>query len=168
MSEENQTLHGTPPEEMGEKDIKMTTTTENTTSDTKENDMATKGEASDGQQPSTEKVQRQRSDGRVELTDEMAYDKTGYAFPVWKKWMILSVIFVVQVSMNYNTSVYPNTVDLIVEDPRYRGVSEQEARVGQLVFLVAFSFACEGWATWSEELGRWPILQLSLFLVNCT
>lgn len=168
MSEENQTLHGTPPGEMKEKDIKMTTSTENTTTDSKDNDVVTKGETSDDQQPSTEKVKKQRSDGRIELTDEMAYDKTGYAFPTWKKWMILSVIFIVQVSMNYNTSVYPNAVDLIIEDPRYKGVSEQGARVGQLVFLVAYSFACEGWAPWSEELGRWPILQTSLFLVNCT
>jgi MFS family permease len=32
------------------------------------------------------------------------------------------------------------------------------------VFLPAFG--CELWAPWSEEFGRWPIMQLSLFLVN--
>jgi len=35
-----------------------------------------------------------------------------------------------------------------------------------MIFLVAYAFGCELWAPWSEDLGRWPILQLSLFLVN--
>lgn len=35
-----------------------------------------------------------------------------------------------------------------------------------MIFLVLYAFGCELWAPWSEELGRWPILQLSLFLVN--
>ena len=35
-----------------------------------------------------------------------------------------------------------------------------------MIFLVAYAFGCELWAPWSEELGRKPILQLSLFLVN--
>ena len=35
-----------------------------------------------------------------------------------------------------------------------------------MIFLILYAFGCELWAPWSEELGRWPILQLSLFLVN--
>jgi len=35
-----------------------------------------------------------------------------------------------------------------------------------MIFLVSYAFGCELWAPWSEELGRWPILQLSLFFVN--
>lgn len=35
-----------------------------------------------------------------------------------------------------------------------------------MIFLVAYAFGCELWAPWSEEFGRWPIMQLSLFLVN--
>lgn len=31
---------------------------------------------------------------------------------------------------------------------------------------MAYGFACELWAPWSEEYGRWPIQQLSLFLIN--
>ncbi|WFC97206.1 hypothetical protein MBRA1_003872 [Malassezia brasiliensis] len=54
--------------------------------------------------------------------------------------------------MNFNTSVYPNAVALIPEDERFQGVSEQGARVGQMIFLVAYAFGSE----------------LSLFLVNCT
>lgn len=170
MSDENQTLS----ENAGvEDEKKVSTPTEkndeqnNRTSETHSSqEGATKND--NDEKEDEKQVSKARSDGKVELTEEMAYDKTGYMFPVWKKWMILSVIFIVQVSMNFNTSVYPNAVQLITEDPRYAGVSEQGARVGQMTFLVAYAFGSELWAPWSEELGRWPILQLSLFLVNMT
>lgn len=77
--------------------------------------------------------------------------------------MILSVIFAVQVSMNFNTSLYSNAIPGIEKE---FGVSAQAARVGAMIFLVMYAFGCELWAPWSEELGRWPILQLSLLLVN--
>lgn len=35
-----------------------------------------------------------------------------------------------------------------------------------VAFLVAYAFGCELWAPWSEELGRWIIMQSSLSLVN--
>lgn len=104
-----------------------------------------------------------REDGKRELQEHECYDKLGYSYPWHKKWTILSVIFAVQMSMNFNTSVFPNAVSLISED---FGVSEQAARVGGMIFLVAYAFGCELWAPWSEEFGRWPIMQLSLFLVN--
>lgn len=102
-------------------------------------------------------------DGRIELREKDCYDKLGYSFPFAKKWTILSVIFAVQVSMNFNTSIYPNAIPLIAED---YGLSEQKVRVSQMIFLVAYAFGCELWAPWSEEYGRWPIMQCSLFLVN--
>lgn len=34
------------------------------------------------------------------------------------------------------------------------------------MYPTGYAFGCELWAPFSEELGRWPILQLSLFLVN--
>ena len=100
---------------------------------------------------------------RYEITEDDCYDELGFSFPTWKKWMILSVIFVVQVSMNFNTSLYSNAVTGISEE---FDVSAQAARLGAAIFLIAYAFGCELWAPWSEELGRWPILQLSLFLVN--
>lgn len=102
-------------------------------------------------------------DGRVELREKDCYDKLGYSYPAWKKWTILSVIFAVQVSMNFNTSIYPNAIPLIADD---FGLTLQKTRVSQMIFLVAYAFGCELWAPWSEEYGRWPIMQLSLFLVN--
>lgn len=104
-----------------------------------------------------------REDGKRELTDNDCYEKLGFCFPWYKKWAILSVIFTVQMSMNFNTSVYPNAVKPLAE---HFHVSEQAARVGQMIFLVTYAFGCELWAPWSEEFGRWPIMQLSLFLVN--
>lgn len=65
--------------------------------------------------------------------------------------------------MNFNTSVFPSAVPLIAEE---YGVSEQAARVNQMIFLVAYAFGCELWAPWSEEFGRWKVLQVSLFFIN--
>ncbi|KAF2153894.1 MFS general substrate transporter [Myriangium duriaei CBS 260.36] len=105
--------------------------------------------------------------GRTELQEEDAYEKLGFSWPWYKKWTILTVIFVVQCSMNFNASVYASSVDVLAEPPpKGFGISKQAARVGQCVFLITYAFGCELWAPWSEEVGRWPVLQLSLFLVN--
>lgn len=100
---------------------------------------------------------------KVEITEEDCYDELGFSFPSWKKWMILSIIFLVQVSMNFNASLYSNGIDGISK--RFH-VSEQAARCGAMIFLICYAFGCELWAPWSEELGRKPILQASLSLVN--
>ena len=100
---------------------------------------------------------------KIEINEDDCYDELGFSWPSWRKWWILTVIFIVQVSMNFNTSLYSNALDGISEEFH---VSEQAARCGAMIFLVLYAFGCELWAPWSEELGRWPILQLSLFLVN--
>ncbi|EME80493.1 uncharacterized protein MYCFIDRAFT_50007 [Pseudocercospora fijiensis CIRAD86] len=100
---------------------------------------------------------------KYELTEDDCYEELGFCYPNGKKWYILTVIFIVQVSMNFNTSLYSNAIPGIAEE---FGVSAQAARCGAMIFLVTYAFGCELWAPWSEEFGRWPILQLSLFLVN--
>ncbi|PWY89593.1 synaptic vesicle transporter [Aspergillus sclerotioniger CBS 115572] len=107
--------------------------------------------------------QLENASEKVELTEDDCYDQLGYAFPSWRKWMIISVIFLVQTSMNFNTSLYSNALTGISEE---FGVSMQAARCGAMIFLVLYAFGCELWAPWSEELGRKPVLQLSLLLVN--
>jgi len=102
-------------------------------------------------------------DNKIELQESDAWDKLGYSFPSWRKWQILMVVFLIQISMNLNASMYANGVSKISEKFH---ISKQAARVPQLTFLVAYGFGCELWAPWSEEYGRWPIQQLSLFLVN--
>lgn len=98
-----------------------------------------------------------------ELTYDMAENDTPFAWPAWKKWWVLSVIFLVQTSMNFNTSLYSNGLDGIEAE---FGVSAQVARLGATLFLILYAFGCELWAPWSEEFGRRPIMQSSLFLVN--
>ena len=98
-----------------------------------------------------------RADGKRELTEDDAYEILAYNWPTWKKWMYLSSVAVIQIAMNYNTSVYPNAVTPLVEE---FGITEQKARTGQMIYLLFYSFGCELWAPWSEEFGRWPILQL--------
>lgn len=100
---------------------------------------------------------------KIEITEDDCYEELGFSFPTWKKWAILTVIFLVQLSMNFNTSLYSNAIGGISKE---FGVSAQAGRCGAMIFLVLYAFGCELWAPWSEELGRWPILQLSLTLVN--
>ncbi|KAF2857559.1 MFS general substrate transporter [Piedraia hortae CBS 480.64] len=100
---------------------------------------------------------------KIPLKEEDCYEQLGFCFPTWKKWYILTVIFLVQVSMNLNTSLYSNALRGISTQ---FGVSMQAARAGAAIFLVSYAFGCELWAPWSEELGRKPILQASLLMVN--
>ena len=104
-----------------------------------------------------------RDNGKIEIDEDENYEKTGFAFSPLKKWSIITVIFVIQCSMNLNASLYGNAVSGLIKQFT---ISGQAARVGQCVFLVAYAFGCELWAPWSEEFGRWPIMQLSLGLVN--
>lgn len=95
-------------------------------------------------------------DGKRIITEDECYHLLGYSWPAWKKWMLLSSIFAVQVSMNFNTSVFPSAVTPLSE---HFAVSEQAVRAAQCAFLVLYAFGCELWAPWSEEFGRWKILQ---------
>ncbi|KAL9614591.1 MAG: hypothetical protein Q9167_000960 [Letrouitia subvulpina] len=110
-------------------------------------------------------TEKRTEDGEIkqEITMEDCEGELGYSFSSLKKWTILSIIFAVQVSMNFNTSLYSNGLKGIEEEFK---VSAQAARCGAMIFLVTYAFGCELWAPWSEEIGRKPILQLSLFLVN--
>ncbi|KAK6078487.1 major facilitator superfamily transporter [Seiridium cupressi] len=104
-----------------------------------------------------------KPDNKKELKEADEYANLGYSYPTWKKWGILTVMFLIQISINLNASLYASGVDNISEKFE---ISKQAARVPQLTFLVAYAFGCELWAPWSEELGRWPTQQLSLLLVN--
>ncbi|KAL7621678.1 hypothetical protein AAE478_009005 [Parahypoxylon ruwenzoriense] len=97
------------------------------------------------------------------LTENDCPEALGFAFSNRKKWTILSIIFLVQTSMNFNASLYANGQNGIVRD---LGVSPQDAVSGAALFLLLYAFGCELWAPWSEEFGRKPVLQWSLFLVN--
>lgn len=77
------------------------------------------------------------NEGKRELTEEDCEDQLAFAYPTWYKWYILSVIFLVQVSMNFNTSLYSNGIGGI---SKKFGVSEQAARAGAAIFLITYAF----------------------------
>jgi hypothetical protein len=85
------------------------------------------------------------TDEMIELTEADCYEELGFCFPTWKKWTILTLIFWVQVSMNFNTSLYSNATKGISQE---FGVSMQAARIGAAIFLVTYAFGCELWAPW--------------------
>ncbi|KAI1803930.1 MFS general substrate transporter [Daldinia bambusicola] len=97
------------------------------------------------------------------LTENNCPEALAYAWPKRKKWGTLTVVFLVQISMNLNASLYANGQSGIAKD---LGVSVQIAVSGAAVFLVLYAFGCELWAPWSEEFGRKPVLQYSLLMVN--
>jgi hypothetical protein len=33
-------------------------------------------------------------------------------------------------------------------------------------FFIPYAVGCELWAPWSEEIGRWPVMQIGLGLTN--
>lgn len=84
-----------------------------------------------------ESLGQPESRGRVVLTEYDCYDELGFCFPTWRKWMIISVIFLVQVSMNFNTSLYSNAINGISQE---FGVSLQAARCGAMIYLVTYAF----------------------------
>jgi len=102
-------------------------------------------------------------DGRREIRPKDCWDKLGFSFPRWKRWGIILIISAIQISMNFNTSVYPNTLAMLPEE---FDIGLQKARVSQLLFMIPYAIGCELWAPLSEQWGRWPIMQISLGLVN--
>ena len=79
-------------------------------------------------------------DGKEILQMEDCYEQLGFGFSSLKKWTVLTIIFLVQVSMNFNTSLYSNGLEGISTT---FGVSEQGARCGAMIFLVLYAFGCE-------------------------
>ncbi|KAK8136115.1 MFS general substrate transporter [Apiospora sp. TS-2023a] len=103
------------------------------------------------------------AEGKRVLGEDDAEEALSFGLPAWRKWMILVIILFIQTSMNSNASMYGFAVDGLAD--KY-DVTPETARLGQMAFLVAYAFGCELWAPWSEEIGRWPTQQASLFLVN--
>ncbi|KAF2242474.1 MFS general substrate transporter [Trematosphaeria pertusa] len=99
--------------------------------------------------------------GKRVLREEDAFEKTAYAWSTRKKWILLTVVALCQTSMNFNAAIYSNAVEHINTE---FGITN--ARMGMVAFLVPYAFGCELWAPWSEEVGRWIIMQLSLSGVN--
>lgn len=95
---------------------------------------------------------RPHPSGKRELVEEALYPKLGYGLSTWKKWVILTIVAVVQTSMNFNASVFSNAVGPMSEEWR---LGAKESRLAQMCFLVAYAFGCELWAPY--VLPRFPL-----------
>lgn len=104
-----------------------------------------------------------RKDGRRELRERNCYSKLGYSFSWWRKWSIMLAVFMVQVSMNFNAAFYSNALSQVSSD---LSIKLPKVRVSQMLMMVCYAIGCELWAPWSEEYGRFWIMQISLLLVN--
>jgi hypothetical protein len=99
-----------------------------------ERDAGHYGDQAESHESSPHQIEK---DGKYELLDSDAWEVLGYSFPTWRKWQILGVVFLIQISMNLNASMYANAVEGI---SKKFGISEQTARIPQMTFLVAYAF----------------------------
>ncbi|KAI1338922.1 major facilitator superfamily domain-containing protein [Xylariaceae sp. FL0016] len=101
---------------------------------------------------------------RLEIKPSDCREELGYAWSLSKKNLIIFVTFLVQISMNLNTTLCSNALRGIEQT---YGVSRSQSLWGGAAsFLITYAFGCELWAPWSEEFGRRWVLQSSLGLVN--
>jgi sugar phosphate permease len=96
-----------------------------------------------------------------ELSEQNSRRHTAHAWSAKKKWTLLTVVAFCQVSMNFNAAVDSNAVS-----PLNKHFGIDKARLGMTAFLIPYAVGCELWAPWSEEIGRWPVMQVSLGLTN--
>lgn len=97
------------------------------------------------------------------ITSAECFEELGYCFSPAKKWATCVVVVLIQISMNFNTSVYPSAIPLLMVA---LGMTLSRARGGMAGCLTAYGIGSELWAPWSEEFGRKRVMQLSLGLVN--
>ena len=86
-----------------------------------------------GADPESEKEderRQSRDDGKMELKQEDCMNELGFTYPGLKRWVILTVVFWIQISMNFNTSIYANAVSGVQEKFH---VSAQAARMRQYI-----------------------------------
>jgi hypothetical protein len=88
-----------------------TRTTSNQSSKTGEKPPEIEREATNGSEITIESGQgsprvRHTENVKAILDEVDGYQYTAYAFPTWKKWMVLSVVALCQTSMNF-VRVYP-------------------------------------------------------------
>ncbi|KAI1456982.1 MFS general substrate transporter [Annulohypoxylon moriforme] len=104
------------------------------------------------------------SEERILIKPTDCGDKLGFKWTEKQKWARLWIIFLTQVSMNLNTTLYSNAIGGIAS--KFNVTPFAVRWGGAASFLIAYAFGCELWAPWSEEFGRRPVLQISLGLVN--
>ena len=107
--------------------------------------------------------QNERSDKKIELQESDTPQRLGFQFSQGRKATILLIISLVQVAMNFNTSVYGSAVNPMSLE---LGGSTATGILGMMLFLIFYGIGSELWAPWSEECGRFGVMQWSLLCVN--
>ncbi|KAH5371875.1 hypothetical protein HBI48_034190 [Parastagonospora nodorum] len=104
--------------------------------------------------------------GPLILNEANAIEHTAYQWSSHKKWAVLTVVALCQTSMNYNAAVYSNAIGPLNEEYNLGENHFTNARAGMAWFLILYGIGCELWAPWSEEFGRFWVMQISLGAVN--
>lgn len=117
------------------------------------------------------------------LNEVNSIEHTAYRWSTKKKWAVLTVVALCQTSMSkymsqlisnmhslrledYNAAVYSNAIGPLNKEYNLGDNHFTNARAGMAWFLILYGIGCELWAPWSEEYGRFWVMQLSLGLVN--
>ncbi|KAJ4413309.1 hypothetical protein N0V91_000284 [Didymella pomorum] len=125
------------------------------------------GSGSSGSSLQARPTKESNGDNSINILNEATNRKdTACAFSTKKKWWILTVVALCQTSMNFNAAVYSNAIAPLNEHYSLGTNHFTNARAGLAWFLIPYGIGCELWAPWSEDFGRWPIMQLSLGTVN--
>ncbi|KAF2132414.1 MFS general substrate transporter [Dothidotthia symphoricarpi CBS 119687] len=104
--------------------------------------------------------------GPLLLDEANAVEHTAYMWSTKKKWWILTVVALCQTSMNFNAAVYGNAIGRLNDHYNLGDNHFTNARAGMAYFLILYGIGCELWAPWSEEYGRFWVMQISLGTVN--
>lgn len=100
---------------------------------------------------------------KVIIKEADCYEELPFAWSERKKWLVMAVISLIQLSMNMSCSLYANAMKGMASE---LNVSAMDTTWGVAVNLIAYAIGCELWAPLSEEKGRWTTLQLSMLLLN--
>lgn len=97
------------------------------------------------------------------ITEREAWDHTAFSYTWHRKWTILLILWMIQIAMNMNGSIWANTAAGLSS---HYDIPINRVSFGNMAFLMSYAFGCEIWAPWSEELGRKWLMQASLLLVS--
>lgn len=100
------------------------------------------GQQQQNYEPKTANQRAFKSTTKKVLKEKDCKGELGFHFSPSKKWLILSIIFLVQISMNFNASVYGNAISGL---KKQFDITEDRAIWGQAFFLIAYAFGCELW-----------------------
>ncbi|KUI70194.1 hypothetical protein VM1G_06306 [Cytospora mali] len=97
------------------------------------------------------------------ITEQEAWEHTAHNYKRHRKRSILVILWMIQIAMNMNGSLWANTEAGLSS---YYNFSIHKVSLGNMAFLISYAFGCEVWAPWSQELGRKWLMQSSLLLVS--